>query len=171
MKRSSEIAPVSATRWTFVARQSAAGVTMRKVEVGKAERLRPRQRKNGAAARLDSPDLAQHLTRAFKLAVRRAKRTNDRLLETELGPAGAVARRARDPSEDVLSAGMKQAKRREVPSVAPETGHGRAPEPQTQPRPLRSARQAPSRWHRSNDQQKRLPVQLMRTSQAVSPST
>jgi len=37
----------------------------------------------------------------------------DRLMATELGLGGVLAQRARNPSEDLLAAGMKQAKRRE----------------------------------------------------------
>jgi hypothetical protein len=51
---------------------------MRKIAVSELDRARPGRGRNGAATRLDSPELAQHLTRAFQLAVRRVKRTKAR---------------------------------------------------------------------------------------------
>ena len=78
MKRSSVAAPASAGRWTFVARQTTGRVAMRKIAVSELDRTRRIRGKNGTATRLDSPELAQHLTRAFQLAVRRVKRTKGR---------------------------------------------------------------------------------------------
>ena len=51
---------------------------MRKIAVSELDRARRIRGKNGTATRLDSPELAQHLTRAFQLAVRRVKRTRGR---------------------------------------------------------------------------------------------
>ena len=75
MKHSSTLANAGAARWTFVARKTTGHVSMRKIAVAELERAHPRRGTNGPAGRLDSPELAQHLTRAFRLAVRRVKRS------------------------------------------------------------------------------------------------
>lgn len=80
MKRSAAAATPAKTRWTFVARKSAGrgGLAMKKVAVHDLERGHSGRNRPGVRARLDSPELAMHLTEAFRSAVRRVKRANGR---------------------------------------------------------------------------------------------
>jgi hypothetical protein len=80
MKRSVAAATPAKTRWTFVARKAAGSgrPAMKKVAVQDLEHGRGGRTKSGSRARLDSPELAMHLTEAFRSAVRRVKRANGR---------------------------------------------------------------------------------------------
>ena len=80
MKRSTAAATPAKTRWTFVALKSAGrgGLAMKRVAVQDLERGHRGRTRPGIRARLDSPDLAMHLTEAFRSAVRRVKRANGR---------------------------------------------------------------------------------------------
>ena len=78
MKSSGTLTATSAAQWTFVARRTAGRVSMRKIAVSELERTHRRRGKNGAAAQLDAPELADHLTEAFRLAVKRVKRSKRR---------------------------------------------------------------------------------------------
>jgi hypothetical protein len=64
--------------WTFVARQAAGrgSAAVRKVAVSELETHRRPREKNGGAAGIQEPQLATSLTKAFRSAVRRAKRAN-----------------------------------------------------------------------------------------------
>jgi hypothetical protein len=75
MKSSSTLTAASATRWGFVARQTAGRVSMRKIAVSELDRTQRRRGRNRAAAQLDAPELADRLTKAFRLAVKRVKRS------------------------------------------------------------------------------------------------
>jgi hypothetical protein len=51
---------------------------MRKVAVSELEHVRKGNGRAGVRTRLDSPDLATHLTQAFQSAVKRVKRAKGR---------------------------------------------------------------------------------------------
>jgi hypothetical protein len=80
MKRSAAAATPAKTRWTFVARKAAGrgGLAMKKVAVQDLEQGRGGRPRSSVRARLESPELAMHLTAAFRSAVRQVKRANGR---------------------------------------------------------------------------------------------
>jgi hypothetical protein len=51
---------------------------MGKIAVSELDRTQRRRGRNGAAAQLDAPELADRLTKAFRLAVKRVKRSKRR---------------------------------------------------------------------------------------------
>jgi hypothetical protein len=80
MKRSTTKVMAKSPHWTFVTRRrtESGGPVLRKVAVSELEAARRPREKRGPSARLDAPDLSVKLTRAFRLAVRRAKLANGR---------------------------------------------------------------------------------------------
>jgi hypothetical protein len=80
MKPQAATATPREARWTFVARKAPGrgGLSMRKVAVSELEHVRKGNGRAGVRTRLDSPELAMHLTQAFQSAVKRVKRAKGR---------------------------------------------------------------------------------------------